>query len=519
MHRCWKVPELTSTIFKQLGDRPDGAWEALCALARTCRAFSEPALDLLWKEQASLVPLLKCLPSGTWQDDGEVFVGHYSLLRRFVFDGSQEICSLLHPAHWDRVVLHSRRIKAFGFCDSDIGYSTVNESTMRIILMSFPLAHVLPNVRSVRIFTSSVHFPYSRLLFGPLLAEFYITVEARSLAVSALARLADWPSLTHFDLDTCTNGVDHDVALTIVISSYIQAAPFNSLETLSIQYLSPSACRHLASLPRLKSLTIERLHGTSFRDIHSLQQGRWFPKLDTLFLYATHLMYATNFLQAIQTTPLRRLFVSARGCSRDEFRSCLSAVQHQTSLTFLKIDLRRHLRPPPLPVILTAKDLTPLLSLPQIRTLSFLTSDGISFDDSFGNAMSLAWPQIKTVELGDSRTHRDPNRVSPTTETLVSFARNCPHLEGLTLRFDLTGLSVDSASPACVRQMTLKAVDFDGSHIDEPLVLAKILSSLFPALRSVRSPPNSEPWGKVKELVAAFAVVREDERRFMNGGN
>ena len=32
------------------------------ALARTCRAFLEPALDALWYEQHTLVHVIKCLP-------------------------------------------------------------------------------------------------------------------------------------------------------------------------------------------------------------------------------------------------------------------------------------------------------------------------------------------------------------------------------------------------------------------------------------------------------------------------
>jgi hypothetical protein len=36
---------------------------ALAALSRTCRAFSEPALDALWRRLHSLEPFLLCLPT------------------------------------------------------------------------------------------------------------------------------------------------------------------------------------------------------------------------------------------------------------------------------------------------------------------------------------------------------------------------------------------------------------------------------------------------------------------------
>lgn len=38
---------------------PDGR-RALAALARTCRGFTEPSLDLLWRRLNSLAPLLRC---------------------------------------------------------------------------------------------------------------------------------------------------------------------------------------------------------------------------------------------------------------------------------------------------------------------------------------------------------------------------------------------------------------------------------------------------------------------------
>jgi hypothetical protein len=35
----------------------------VASLARTSLTFKDPALDLLWREQHSLIPLMNCLPS------------------------------------------------------------------------------------------------------------------------------------------------------------------------------------------------------------------------------------------------------------------------------------------------------------------------------------------------------------------------------------------------------------------------------------------------------------------------
>ena len=49
----WLVTEFPRTIFKE--ER-----RTLAVLARTCRTFSEPSLNLLWRCLDSLLPLVRC---------------------------------------------------------------------------------------------------------------------------------------------------------------------------------------------------------------------------------------------------------------------------------------------------------------------------------------------------------------------------------------------------------------------------------------------------------------------------
>ncbi|KAJ7730090.1 hypothetical protein DFH07DRAFT_849364 [Mycena maculata] len=84
MHRCWDVAEITRIVFELLGpthwsDAVSPTMKALTALARTCRGFSDPALDLLWESQLGIVPLLKCLPSHVWDTSDGSFVRRFTL--------------------------------------------------------------------------------------------------------------------------------------------------------------------------------------------------------------------------------------------------------------------------------------------------------------------------------------------------------------------------------------------------------------------------------------------------------
>lgn len=69
MHRALHIEEILLNIFGHCHPA-DAAWTILrshatadlAALARTCRTFKEPALDVLWSELIDLSPLAYCLP-------------------------------------------------------------------------------------------------------------------------------------------------------------------------------------------------------------------------------------------------------------------------------------------------------------------------------------------------------------------------------------------------------------------------------------------------------------------------
>jgi hypothetical protein len=69
MHHCLEVQEILKEIFSHVLERESGNYAApaqqstLAALARMCKAFYEPAIDVLWSEQnLGLMPLLATIP-------------------------------------------------------------------------------------------------------------------------------------------------------------------------------------------------------------------------------------------------------------------------------------------------------------------------------------------------------------------------------------------------------------------------------------------------------------------------
>lgn len=76
MHPCLSVPDIIHLICNEI--RQQDRRSDLASLARTCRAWSEIALENLWYKIDSMEPFIKCMPQGLWQDGQDQWhlVGH-----------------------------------------------------------------------------------------------------------------------------------------------------------------------------------------------------------------------------------------------------------------------------------------------------------------------------------------------------------------------------------------------------------------------------------------------------------
>lgn len=62
-HRALLVPDILLVIFEHVNHEKISRWsrKSLAALASTCKAFHEPAMDLLWANMDGIEPLLGCV--------------------------------------------------------------------------------------------------------------------------------------------------------------------------------------------------------------------------------------------------------------------------------------------------------------------------------------------------------------------------------------------------------------------------------------------------------------------------
>lgn len=66
MHHCLQIDEILRLVVRNVQHVP-----TLVAMGTTCRAFYDHAMNEVWRSLLGISPLVKCLPSYTYNNEGE----------------------------------------------------------------------------------------------------------------------------------------------------------------------------------------------------------------------------------------------------------------------------------------------------------------------------------------------------------------------------------------------------------------------------------------------------------------
>lgn len=66
MHPFLHALDILGIVFEMVFEEPESGPKSMVALACTCRIFQDTALDILWRNIPSFVPLIRCLPTDAW---------------------------------------------------------------------------------------------------------------------------------------------------------------------------------------------------------------------------------------------------------------------------------------------------------------------------------------------------------------------------------------------------------------------------------------------------------------------
>ncbi|KAJ7758090.1 hypothetical protein DFH07DRAFT_454733 [Mycena maculata] len=486
MHRCLLVSEIFSLITDFSLDGTLHRKTGVYRLALTCKAFSEPALDALWREIDGVLDLIHLLPEYVWDTD----------------EGNSEATSCMAREttefDWSRFFVHAQRVRKLTFSSFSrkdllqlVPSKTENldgNTVLRHIHQQCPHPKMLPNLLSL-----SWHDDVENI-------DIFICPTLRNLALYSSVNYPGFiellnsnaPIITALTIDRWTNtsvpdAVIDAVSLATTRMEHLEAfhCGFN-IRSNAFQYLSPlSQLRHMCAplhsvddpsfffpapttfFPSITSLVLRRSQSTLLCAFLSAMSS---PFLDTIWLEVAD----TN-----PSTILDALTILADHPSRDELESvCISAYW----------DMILGGVPPESVALLT---LRPLLTLENVTDLDLAGIWWLDLGDEDLEEMAASMPQLTALALGTSDGLIIHPRITP--RGLIPLFYHCT-LERLGLVIDVGDNVPDSAfelprtrTRATRHARRLRFLVFGNSRIGPTKVAATatFLSELVPCLTTL----------------------------------
>ncbi|KAJ7673981.1 hypothetical protein DFH06DRAFT_752203 [Mycena polygramma] len=529
MHRSLQIPEVVALICREtvphieresrfmLDSRTSAR---LATLARTCKAFSSPALDLLWRNQRSLVPILRCMPDDVWDKDD------FECLRRPIV-----------PTDWERPLVYSHRVKSFKYADELWGQSPEFFETLRLC---FPGERLFPNLESLDWVASSepASMPYARLFLGPHLTLLTLGYLASAAHVSFLSTVtARCPLLTEVEI-VFTDEMElagQFQSLSLLVRG------LNRLEKLTVPSLDRAALAHLAQLPAFECLTLTNQVPTT-PGLVPTSNDHPFASLQSLEITATTVEALTEIIPLFTHAPMDDIVATFLRLPASHLLSQLYAdlatrcSHSHASLSMLRLGRQTHADSIPDAAqsavhVVHGAQLRPLFAFSNLTFVTLSAPVGFDIDDAVIADMARSWPNIEVLKLHASDFAPVPSRL--TLSSLLLFARHCPYLRTLHLGLDASTVPDWEAFKADkkkkkkggrVRQNVLGSLYMSRSPIEEPLTVAAFLSNIFPKLKFVSTDkayietPSQDTiamhmqWKIVEAALPVLRKVRAEER-------
>ena len=327
MHHALEVQEILLNIFRFFGrrhyDRDDGSGD-LASLARTCRTFKEPALDILWEVLDNLYPLARCLPDISYQlrptDPGWPMVRSrvYIVLILNIFTHQYAFRRPLFQNEWHTLRSYTRRIRSLSLRDIDGLHR-------KAILMLFTTPDsLLPNLRYLRLYyyCHRIH-----LLRHPLPSLTFLNVElcdqhSFHSSVKSVAKTS--PNLKGFSI-SIYNYLTVD-ARNVHPDFICQWRNLNTVACYGT-FLDMNTLVHLSRMPALTELRFAL--STALPDqIASSKIPLIFSNLGDLGLTSKSLHVVSSLLSQTQLPTATDFYCNIESCpSRLEFSSFLASIQ------------------------------------------------------------------------------------------------------------------------------------------------------------------------------------------------
>ncbi|KAI6006301.1 hypothetical protein F5J12DRAFT_114598 [Pisolithus orientalis] len=500
MHACLRVPDILHCIIgfskdDRNSDHPDTSYKDVARLARTCKAFKDPALDALWRKQSSLSPLVMCLPNRFWtrgnrsQNPVLRWLRWGSSRRDADRDKVKVVSLTMKPPpslqDWLSLKRYSRRIQAFDSTPLDL--PGICSNALHVFQPGlFP--ELFPSLRTLNfdVFNREPSYVRPIWLLTPMrlphLVHLAFTIcehhQYQDPNEILQLPLACAPSLQTLRIDAVFD-VNRRITPVHLAASF-RETPYLRILSLSRNLDVSSNLREMIYLQNLQELTVT-LPDDFDIDVHPSMQPI-LPSLRYLDVTVGSLNQGTNFLSFISSelghvkishrlpaiwSDIYQLFQAIYRIYRrfPDFHTLIVEYSDTIALsTDPSFDLPRWI-------------LKPLLACRRLRVFDLTSRGMLGINDAFIAQIALAWPDLETFHLRGSQ--RKLSRV--TLRGLRELLRSCPRLLSLGMEVDTRVLPEEEPEmeTLSLQSLHITTIGREGVHIR----VAQYLRVLAPRLQ------------------------------------
>lgn len=426
MHRCLAIPDVQRLICESIRDWL-GPWvrgSSLLALALTCRAFTEPALDSLYYELRSLWPLIQCLPHDAWV----ITVPPKS--RRW--EKTISLRRALDSSDAATIQKYSKKVRIITI-NSDT--NRVDDGVFRVLSFYFP-GCLLPNLRWLR-FLDSAQFPisqYIHLFIAPGLKSLRINLQALDTQTGSLinslpslispSALRDLHLLFYFSKERPL-ARPHPSCLSSCIGTW------HNLQVLRLTVADFDAILQASKLPKLRKLMVANFIDRERRIEPQLleQIASPFPALQSMATFVS-LSQAQQLLPFFRGSKLERLYITKRSVTDN---SALSGFMESVG-KYCKPDLLKMLW---IDVALTPAEglrfsdiVKPLLRFSMLESFKITLNKIPALTTQETAMIKRSWPNLRTLHIA---SHHGLECDGTKLSALLPFASGLTKLRRLIL--------------------------------------------------------------------------------------
>lgn len=463
----------------------------------------------------SLVPLIKCLPRGFWEER--------PLKRGYIL----HLLRIPTASECGRMEIYARLIRSLELGRSHtIGFARLHRDVLGALVAVREARSLLPNLLELTLYREEEHAlehasldNATYLLIGATLTRFslqlssFVKDDDQAIDDKLLDTLREKSTLLR-TLEITASSARASSSLSLALSRLLCELHHVCTFSSPCATLTGTALVHLASLRGLRILKFKSPDDAVMQSTHLPPIPHRFPALREMTAWADQTITVIALIHWMQPAALEIMVLHINDTPLAlHVKEIFAAMEEHFSTDALKrlYAFQDDFSNGDGDNIVDAHALRPLLSFHKLEYLWINAC--ISFqmvDNALFWEMAQAWPHLRELDLGSTSCWGLPSQV--TLDGLLAFCAHCPDLQILGLTFDAsTDIPSLSQNISCNRQMEVLQVGHSRLGRHQVREVSGFLRHIYPNLQrcSFWDQGNGPGWQATREAWKMVAGILE----------